>query len=288
MIHAASRSALAELRERLNTVLPELNNSRFAWVPLLNLQGDNSRHRQLADELYAAAGLLAGQPRLRRALGDPSTDASARAELAQSLFRGRVSDVALQLIADAVALRWSSPWDLTDGLEVLADDALLAAAEQDGELDTVEDELFRFERILANSGELSAVLDEAGVPAERRRALLDSLLAQKVHPVTAQLLEHAVTSGRRPTLTLAIDDLLQASAARRERSVARVLTATELTPEQTERLAAALTRLYGREINVRTAVDESVQGGLVVRVGDEVIDGSIASRLAAARAAFAG
>ena len=288
MIHAASRSALAELRERLNTVLPELNNSRFAWIPLLNMEGDNSRHRQLADELYAAAGLLAGQPRLRRALGDPSTDASARADLARSLFRGRVSDVALELIADAVALRWSSPWDLTDGLEILADDALLAAAEQDGALDTVEDELFRFERILANSGELSAVLDEAGVPAERRRALLDSLMAGKVHPITAQLLEHAVTSGRRPTLTLAIDDLLQASAARRERSVARVLTATELTPEQTERLAAALTRLYGRKINVRSAVDENVKGGLVVRVGDEIIDGSIASRLAAARAAFAG
>jgi F-type H+-transporting ATPase subunit delta len=97
-----------------------------------------------------------------------------------------------------------------------------------------------------------------------------------------------VTSGRRPTLQLAIDDLLQASAARRERSIARVLSATELTPEQTERLAAALTRLYGREINVRTAVDERVQGGLVVRVGDEVIDGSVASRLVAARAAFAG
>jgi F-type H+-transporting ATPase subunit delta len=286
MIHAASRSALAELRERLNTVLPDLGNSRFSWLPIV--QEGSTRHQALADELYSAAGLLAGQPRLRRALGDPSTDASARADLARSLFSGQVGDVAVQLITDAVALRWSSPWDLTDGLEVLGDDALLAAAEQDGELDAVEDELFRFERILAQSGELSAALDEAGVPPERRLGLLNSLLGQKVHPITAQLLQHAITSGRRPTLLLAIDDLLQASAARRERSVARVLSATELTPEQTERLAAALTRLYGREINVRTAVDESVRGGLVVRVGDEVIDGSIASRLAAARAAFAG
>ena len=288
MIHAASRSALAELRERLNTVLPELSHSRFNWIPLVNRQDDDSRHRELADELYSVAGVLAGQPRLRRALGDPSTDASARAELARSLFAGRVGDAALQLIGDAVALRWSSPWDLTDGLEILADDTLLAAAELDGQLDTVEDELFRFERILANSGELAASLDEAGVPAERRRTLLDSLLAGKVHPITAQLLGRAVTSGRRPSLALAIDDLLQASAARRERSVARVISATELTSEQTERLAAALTRLYGREISVRTAVDESVKGGLVVRVGDEVIDGSVASRLAAARAAFAG
>lgn len=288
MIHAASRSALAELRERLNTVLPDLSNAAFNWIPLLRRFEDGSRHRELADELYEAAGLLSKQPRLRRALGDPSTDASSRADLARSLLSGQVGDVARGLIGDAVALRWSSSWDLTDALEILGDDVLLAAAEQDGQLDTVEDELFRFERILADSGELGSALDEAGVPAERRLGLLQSLLGGKVHPITAQLLEHAVTSGRRPTLMLAIDDLLQASAARRERSVARVLSATELTPEQTERLAAALTRLYGREINVRTAVDESVKGGLVVRVGDEVIDGSVASRLAAARAAFAG
>ncbi|HST49080.1 F0F1 ATP synthase subunit delta [Jatrophihabitans sp.] len=287
MTSAASRAALAELRERLNAMLPQLSDSRFSWLPLVGGHAGN-RYQELAGELYAAAGLLAGQPRLRRALGDPSTDASARGELARTLFTGKVGDVALDLIADAVSLRWSSPWDLPDALEIIADDTLLAAAEQDGQLDTVEDELFRFERILANSGELTAALDEAGMPAERRVALLDSLVGQKVHPITRQLLEHAVTSGRRPTLLLAIDDLLQASAARRERSVARVLSAAELTSEQTERLAAALSRLYGREINVRTAVDDSVQGGLVVRVGDEVIDGSVASRLAAARAAFAG
>ena len=176
---------------------------------------------------------------------------------------------------------------MDEDLEILADDVLLIAAEQEGQLDTVEDELFRFERILSNSDQLSTALDEAGVPAERRRELLKSLLGDKVQPVTAQLLEHAVASDRRPNLSFAIDDLLQASAARRERSVARVLSATELTPEQTGRLAAALTRLYGREITVRTAVDAGVRGGLVVRVGDEVIDGSVATRLAQARAAFA-
>jgi len=287
MIHAASRAALAQLHERLNAVLPDLTGSAFSWLPLVG-GDDSSRHQELAGELYAAADLLTKQPRLRRALGDHSTDASARAELARSLFAGQVGDAALGLISDAVGLRWSNPWDLTDGLEILADETLLAAAEQDGQLDTVEDELFRFERILSSSGELAAALDEPGAPAERRRALLESLLGQKVQPVTAKLLEHAIISDRRPTLALAIDDLLQASAARRERSVARVLSATELTPEQTERLATALTRLYGREINVRTAVDESVKGGLVVRVGDEIIDGSIASRLVAARAAFAG
>ena len=277
MIHAASRSALAALRERLNDVLETLPSS-----------ADGAGYKSLAAELYSAADLLAAQPRLRRTLGDPSTDASSRAELIGSLLTGKLGDPALQLVKAAVSQRWSSAWDLTDALEIIADETLLAAAEKQGKLDDVEDELFRFERILGNSGDLAAALDEAGVPAQRRRALLDSVLSGKVSQITAELLGHAVSSGRKRSVLLAIDDLLEASAARRARSVARVISATELTPEQTSRLGAALSRLYGREINVRTAIDPQVKGGLVVRVGDEVIDGTVSGRLEAARAALAG
>jgi F-type H+-transporting ATPase subunit delta len=274
MIHAASRAALAHMRERLNTVLPQLAGP--------------AGHHELATQLYQAAELLAAQPRLRRTLGDPATDAFGRAALARQLFAGRLAEPAVGLISDAAEQRWSSPWDLADSLEIMADDALLSVAEQQGSLDSVEDELFRFERILISSGELVSALDEQGVPAGRRQALLSSVLAGKVDPITAELLNHAVGSGRKRSLLLAIDDLLEVSAARRERSVARVVSATELTAEQTNRLASTLTELYGRPISVRSAVDASVQGGLHVRVGDEVIDGTVSTRLAAARAAFAG
>jgi F-type H+-transporting ATPase subunit delta len=277
MIHAASRQALAQLRERLNAVLDALPRS-----------ADGANHKALAAELYSAAELLVSEPRLRRTLGDPSTDASARGELAKSLLRGKLSDEALDLVGTAVAQRWSSPWDLVDALEISADDTLLSAAEQQGKLDDVDDELFRFERILADGGELSAAFDEAGVEPARRIALLNSLLSGKVNPITLELLTHAVSSTRKRSLQLAIDDLIEASAARRARSVARVLTASELTSEQEARLGRALTDIYGRQISVRTAIDPNVKGGLVVRVGDEVIDGSVAARLAAARAALAG
>jgi F-type H+-transporting ATPase subunit delta len=277
MIHAASRQAFAQLQERLNDVLEALPSS----------DGGES-HKTLAAELYATADLLAGQPRLRRALGDASTDGSTRAELIGSLLAGKVGDAALGLVKSAVELRWSSSWDLTDALEIIADEALLSAAEQQGKLDEVEDQLFRFERILADSGELVAALDEAGVPAERRRSLLDAVVSGKVDEITAELLRHGVSSGRKRSLILAIDELLEASARRRARSIARVISATELSADQTSRLGASLSRLYGREINVRTAVDPSIKGGLIVRVGDEVIDGTVASRLAAARAALAG
>jgi F-type H+-transporting ATPase subunit delta len=276
MIHAASRRALAESREQLDRVLSALSSR------------DGSAQQSLAGDLYAVAELLAGQPRLRRTLADPSTDASARGELVRSLLAGRVGELALSVLASVVEQRWSSSWDLVDSLEILGDASLLDSAEQQGQLESVEDELFRFERILAANGELVAALDEAVVPAERRVGLVRTVLEGKASPVTVELVAHAVASGRKRSIELAIDDLLEASAARRNRSVARVISAAELTAAQLDRLGSALSELYGRQINVRTAVDPSVLGGVIVRVGDEVLDGTVASRLAAARAALAG
>ena len=185
-----------------------------------------------------------------------------------------------------MALRWSSPWDLTGAFETMGDDALLRAADQEGRLDDIEDELFRFERIVEASPRLATLLDEMSVPAARRTALLRDVIAGRVHPVTQALLEHAVASTRKRGIDLAIDNLLEAAAARRARSLARVVTAVPLTPQQENRLAAQLTDLYGRQITLRVAIDPSVRGGLVIRIGDDVIDGTVSSRLAAARAAL--
>jgi F-type H+-transporting ATPase subunit delta len=97
-----------------------------------------------------------------------------------------------------------------------------------------------------------------------------------------------VTSQRKRSVLLAIDDLIEAAGRRRERSVARVVSAIELTDRQQGELAERLSQMYGRRIDVRHAVDPSVRGGLVVHLGDEVIDGSVASRLTKIRSAFAG
>jgi F-type H+-transporting ATPase subunit delta len=276
MIHAASRQALAMVRERLEAVLGSLP-----------ADGGQS-HARLATELYAVANLLAGQSRLRRILADPSTESSRRIEVAASLLAGKISDATLDVVRTAVAQRWSSAWDLIDCFEQGADEALFAAAEQQGQLDEVEDNLFRFERVLSQHGELTGALDEAAAPAEARIQLLRDVLDGKANPIAIELLSHAVASRRKRHLESAIDDLLELSAARRERSVARVISATELTEQQSTRLGSALSALYGRAITVRSAVDNRVKGGLAVRVGDEVIDGTVAKRLADARAALAG
>ncbi|MDT4933615.1 MAG: F-type H+-transporting ATPase subunit delta, partial [Pseudonocardiales bacterium] len=242
----------------------------------------------LAGDLYAVADLLVDQPRLRRAVGDPASAPDARAALIGRLLDGKVSAPAVAIAQAAVRERWSSAWDLTDALELAADDALFAAAEREGVIDEVEDELFRFERILSDQSELTTLLDEVTVESSRRVALLDRVVAGKVRPITQELLRHAVTSQRKRSVTFAIDDLLDEAAALRQRSVARVISAVVLADEQQTRLAAALSEIYGRAISIRTAVDPAVVGGLVIRVGDELIDGSIAARLASARAALAG
>jgi F-type H+-transporting ATPase subunit delta len=274
MMRSASRQALDALREQENSVY----EGRVSADTLT----------KIADELYAIADLLVGQPRLRRTLGDPATAPEARAELLQTLVAGKVSNQTLTLAKAAVSLRWSSPWDFTDALEGAGDDALFAAAQKSGSLEQVEDELFRLERILDANGEAVGLLDEQTVEPERRSRLLDSLVSGKVSAITLALLRHAVASQRKRSIVLAIDDLLDTAAARQNRSVARVISAAPLSDVQQQRLAAILTDMYGRPISVRSALDPDVQGGLVVRIGDEVIDGSVATRFATARAALAG
>jgi F-type H+-transporting ATPase subunit delta len=279
-LRSASRQAQQALREQEDTVFENPGGFRA--------KTEAGHLIDIADELYSVADLLAGQPRLRRTLGDPAAPEESRAQLIEQLIGSQVSKQTLQLCRAAVSLRWSTPWDLADAIEGAGDDALFAAAEKAGSVAEIEDELFRFERILQGEGEVASLLDQYAVDTKRRTALLDSLVQAKVSPVTLQLLRHAVSSQRKRSITLAIDDLLEKAAERQERSVARVLSAVPLTDSQQVRLAAALTALYRRPISVRTAIDPNVRGGLIVRVGDEVIDGSVATRFAEARAALAG
>jgi F-type H+-transporting ATPase subunit delta len=273
-MQAASREALTQLRKQVSSVV-----GRFSTTD--GLTG-------LAGELYAVADLLTANPPLRRRLADPASAAEQRTGVAHALLEGRINASALSIVDAAVSSRWSSAWDLVDGIETGGDDVLLAAADAEGVIDSVEDELFRLERILDAESALTTLLDEATVDPARRADLLDGLLEGKAHPVTISLVRHAVATQRRRSILLALDRLIEAAGARRNLSVARVVSAVELSDRQQGDLAAKLTALYGRRIEVRYAVDPSIRGGLVVRVGDEVIDGSIASRLNDIRNAFAG
>ncbi len=261
-----SRASLAEVEERLE---PLTTSSQAAVA--------------LGEELFGVAGLLASQPALRRALADPSRTAEARAGLATTLLAGQVGDAAGRLVAAVAAARWSAPGDLTDAIEQLAVQAIVISAELDGRLDDLEDELFRFGRVVASNPELRIALTNPFVPAEAKRQLLTGLLADKVTPEALRLITEAAVNQLGRSLDVSLEDYASLAARRRERLVAEVHVSAALSDQQRSRLAAALATAYGHQVHLNVVLDPRVAGGMTVRVGDELIDGSVASRLADAQ-----
>jgi F-type H+-transporting ATPase subunit delta len=235
----------------------------------------------LSDDLAAIGALLDGDVSLRRLLTDPSREGAQRAELIASLLRGKVGEPAVELIAGTVRGRWSQPRDLADAVDVLATEAELALAERAGALDAVEDDLFRFGRILAAEPELASGLSER-IPATQRTALVDSLLAGKANPSAVRLIRRLVAAPRGRSVLSGVEALSRITSERRERITALVTAAVPLTEAQRERLSGILARSYGREIRLNVELDQSLIGGLVIRIGDDIIDGSVAGRLAEA------
>ena len=157
--------------------------------------------------------------------------------------------------------------------------ALFEVARAEGNLDEVEDELFRFARSLEGSDELRNALTDELVPAERRQAIVEDLLGPKASPTTVSLVSLVVGSGRGRDLPAIIGKLVERAAAEKDRAVAEVRSAIPLTADQQRRLAAALANATGKQVEVKVVVDPSVLGGAVATVGDAVIDGSVRTRL---------
>lgn len=272
-MHGVSRESLAHLDERLDEQLRDV---------------DGAGALQVGDEMYAVLGVLDDEPVLRRMLADASTPEAARVSLLDSLFAERVGEGTLEVLRDAVRAHWAQPADLVDAIEILARQATFTGADRDGALDEVEDELFRFGRILEAEPELQTTLGDRAASAERRQELLDSLVADRVRPATRRLLDRAVAVPRGRSVERTIEDLCDQAAARRDRSVARVRTAVPLSDDEQERLIAALGRIYRRDVVLQVDVDPSVLGGLLVRVGDDVIDGTVLHRIDEVRRDLAG
>jgi F-type H+-transporting ATPase subunit delta len=157
--------------------------------------------------------------------------------------------------------------------------ALFEVARAEGNLDEVEDELFRFARSMEASDDLRNALTDEMVPAERRQAIVEDLLGHKASTTTTSLVSFVVGSGRGRDLPAIISKLVERAATEKDRAVAEVRSAVPLTPDQQDRLAAALANATGKQVQVKVIVDSSVLGGLVATVGDTVIDGTVRTRL---------
>ncbi|PXX66263.1 ATP synthase F1 subcomplex delta subunit [Nocardia tenerifensis] len=261
-MYAASREACARSREALRAALT----------------GSDSVAATTGSELFAVVAVLDDQRSLRVALADVSVPGSARAELSERVFSGKVSAATQAVLTTAVAQDWSRTADLIDTLVLLGQEALLESASDSGRLDAVEDELFRLGRIISDNPDLEQALSDRTKPAEAKRELIDGLLTGKTEAITLTLAEQVVTR-QKTAVGAAFDELSDLAAARRDQIVAHVRAAIELSAQQRERLAASLKRIYGKPVQVHVQVDPSLLSGLVVHVGDDVIDGSAIGRL---------
>jgi F-type H+-transporting ATPase subunit delta len=302
-MQGASRESLSAASERLDTLLasaateagdvaerathwvgrflPSVAQRVEAVLPVTGPLG-------VGDALFAVAALLDEQPSLRAALTDPARSGDDKAALVGSLMTGKVPDQVVDLVSGMVRSRWSTPRDLAEATARLGVEAVLVSAQRHDRLDQLQDELFRFARTVLAHPDLRLALTDRGLPVERKSDLLTELLKEKTTVEAARLIVHVVTEPRGRSLEANLEALADAAAARRQRQVATVTAAVPLTEQQRDRLATALSAQLGHDLQLNVVLDPDVVGGLRVSLGDEVIDGTLASRLDDAQRRIAG
>lgn len=266
-MRGASRASFAALTERL--AAEDISSAAVAT--------------RLGDELFAVVGLLDTEHGLRRALSDPGKPAAEKAAVTSALLHGKISGRTESLVVAATESRWATSGNMVDAIEQLAVEAMVIAAEAENGLDDLEDGLFRFGRVVSGQPELRAALASTSLPVDRKEQLLTALLRGKVTGVALRLITQMVVHPRGRGLTAALDMCAGLAARRRQQLIAVVRAAVELSASQRRRLGEALAASYGHPVHLNVVIDPSVVGGISVHIGDELIDGTAASRLSAVR-----
>ena len=233
---------------------------------------------RVAEEVPEFARLLRREPRLRAALTDIAVGGDAKAALLRDLLGSQLDATTLEVLG-VLTTEALAPDELLRAAADLARSSLLAAAEADGSLEEVEDELFRFARVVDAEPSLRAALTDPGLPAEGKVALLQGLLEGKARPATLSLARLVVETGLERDPAKAFTELADRAAARRGRVVVEARSAVPIDVQRRVRLTEALARVVGRQVDLEVVIDPDVIGGVVARVGDEIIDGSVKRKL---------
>jgi F-type H+-transporting ATPase subunit delta len=248
---------------------------------------DAATASEISTHLFLATDVFATNTSLRRAITDPSREISAKKALITNLFGSKIGAKATHLISEVAALRWSATKDVLYVLEQLAIEAEATAANINGELDRVEDELFSVSNQLVTSYDVRSAL-VGGASAQIKAQLVTELLAKSASSSTVKLVRALVSQRRGRSLEAAFADYLFGLANRRNRLIAVVRTAAPITDAQRVRLAEAIEKQVGQPIRVNIQVDPTIIGGISINFADELIDASISNRLAQAGRALAG
>lgn len=239
----------------------------------------------VGEQLFGASDVLRREVALRRVLTDSAVEEDAKAALATSVFATSVSEDTMKLLADAVRRRWTSGLDLPEALAQVAVQALVKS--EGVKAERMTDELFAVAQLVESDAGLRSALGDPARAAADRSDLLGGLVDAKVLPATAQLVRHAVGSDAGPVVAvLARYQKLVATA--QDEMVAVVHSARELTEGEQTRISAALSKQYATTVHLHLVLDPELVGGLRVKIGDDVIDGSVSSRLDEARRKLAG
>ena len=238
---------------------------------------------QVEAELEQFARLLVTQVRLRKALADPGLPVEQKRALLTDLGGGRLERATVELLATAATRQRVRLRDFPSLLAAVAAMAAFTAADQAGQLDQLEGELFFIGTLVEQQPAVRSALTNPGLPVENKRALVADLLQGRVSPRAAALADLLVELYEGHDLDTTAK---QWAEARRNRVVAEVRSAVELDAQRRARLAEALARVLGKPVVLQVTVDEAILGSVVVRVGDELFDGSVRSRLEQAREAL--
>jgi F-type H+-transporting ATPase subunit delta len=269
-VRSASREALRNLLDKFGEI---------------SKNADDEALSTLANELASVVSLLNREIVVTRYLSLPSDDAAPKVQLVERLLSGQVGDATLDVLRAAVAERWSANADLVDGVEQAARQALLVRAEKADQVDEVEEQLFRFSRVLESQPRLSILLGDYSAPAQGRIELLHKVLESAddtINPIAEALLSQTVELLRGEAADAAVLKLAELTVSRRGEVVAHVGAAAELSDDQRNRLGEVLSRIYHHQVKVQLQIEPKLLGGLKISVGDEVIDGTLSSRLASA------
>ena len=267
VLGGSSRASVLALRKTLAEVVDKQSPAELA---------------QFANDLFVILSVLSSSIGVRRALTDNARDASAKAELISNLFGKNISSAAQSLLASAASLRWSSPGEIADAIENLAVEAESAVADKNGELEKLENQLFDFARVLKANPDLRQALNTSADTDEGKLSLLEAVIKDKYSSSTLNLLRKVVTLRRGRSIDATLAAYSHYVSSRKDRLVAHVKSAVELSSSQIEKLVAALTKQMGRPVHINLEIDPKVLGGISIRYADDVIDGTIVNRIAEA------
>jgi F-type H+-transporting ATPase subunit delta len=230
-------------------------------------------------ELFTVANLLEAEHSLRRNLSDSGLSPDARQGLVTDLLSNKISSDSTKVVKAIVSARWSSDSDLVNAVESAGALVLLAETEKSGHQSRVEEEVFYFARLIDSQADLQMALSDPSSTPQEKAKLIADLLSGRAHADTITLVSQYVSHPRGRRIGKALDELSVLAAARQNRLVATVTSAVAISDSHKSRIDAALSRIYGQEVLIDTVIDASVVGGVSVQIGDDVIDGTISTRI---------